>query len=149
MDARLTYTVRSLCFGPGRIKTKLNHKHKFGSLPGESKIITGCYCISLALHHQQQDIVQVTARWHCAEGYSEDFTWRGTIKMFILIFCNIKKPPWESRRNLVIWKVTRLSSIPESWKRSFSFTSFQMSILCPFNPCWWLGLRGFFFVLLF
>jgi len=43
-------------FGPGRIKTKLNSKHKLGSLPREPKMVTGVYCISLALHHHQQDI---------------------------------------------------------------------------------------------
>lgn len=107
-----------MCFGPGRLKTKLNSKQKLGSLPRESKIMTGAYCFSLALHHQQHDMVQVAVRWHCTQGYSEDFTWGGITEMFILIFCNIKKPPWEPSRDLVIWKVAGLSGIPESWKRS-------------------------------
>lgn len=118
VDATLTNTIRGVCFGPGRVKTKLNCKGKLGSLPRKSRIMTGMSCISLALHHQQQNI-QATLRWRCAEGCSEDFTWWGITTMFVLLFCNIKKPPWEPSRNLVIWKVTRLSGILESWKRGF------------------------------
>lgn len=99
MGARLTYTVRTMGFGLGRIKTKLNCKHKLDTFPRESKIVTGACCISLAMH-QWQDTAEVTV-W-CAEGCNEDFTWWSKTKMFILIFCNIKKPPWEPSRDLVI-----------------------------------------------
>lgn len=40
MDIRLTYAVRRMCFGLGRIKPELNGKHKLRSLPRESEIVT-------------------------------------------------------------------------------------------------------------
>lgn len=40
MGIRLTYAVRRVCFGLGRIKPELNGKHKLRSLPRESEIVT-------------------------------------------------------------------------------------------------------------